>query len=192
MAKVVDLTNYLQRAGTRLAADPSFLVQAGEVLVSSVQRNFNEGGRYSGTGDFEGGTQKWKPWSREYAKRQKKRGRSNVLMDRGQLRASIDVRIEGGQLALGSNREYAAIQQFGGTISIAGYERDVKFRRVTKGDHSVIQFARNDATGKDVFTKRVKYPGRVVTIPARPYVAIQSEDATDIAEIAIQNLGKNL
>lgn len=191
MAKIVDLTSYLRNAGAKLVRDQSFLVQAGEVLVSSVQKNFIEGGRYSGTGDFEGGTQKWKPWSRAYAERQKKRGRSNVLMDRGQLRSSIDVRIEGNQLVVGSNRVYAAIHQFGGTISIAGYERDVKFRRVKKGDHTTIQFARNDATGQNVFTKRIQYPGRAVTVPARPYVVIQSEDALGIAELAIQNLGKN-
>lgn len=55
----------------------------------------------------------WAPWSKEYAGRQK--GGKSYLEGEGNLIDSITFDVQGGRVLIGSDLEYAAIHQYGGT-----------------------------------------------------------------------------
>ena len=83
-----------------------------QVLQTSIDRNFSEGGRYGENNQFGGGFTKWKK-----SKRAMKQN-GQTLVDTGQLAASIRVNVaqESGLITveIGSNKVYAAIHNFGG------------------------------------------------------------------------------
>lgn len=89
--------------------------EIGEIVVSSVQQNFQTGGRV-GDKEYEGGSKKWQPVSKDYAKykKSKKKDPMKVLLFSGQLRASITHKSQGGTISVGSNKVYAARHQYGG------------------------------------------------------------------------------
>lgn len=90
------------------------LREIGEMLVSSIQRNFTVGGRY-GPGPFGGGLSRWRPSGRAV------RESGVTLSDTGQLAASITARPVGeAGLLIGTNKVYGAIHQYGGRAGRAG------------------------------------------------------------------------
>lgn len=88
-----------------------------ELLMTSINRNFEVGGRYSKNSQFGGGKAKWKPSQRAI------RQNGQTLLDSGRLAASIIVtpKFENGNLiiSMGSNvkdkkgNNYAMVHQFG-------------------------------------------------------------------------------
>lgn len=164
-----------------VVVDGGVLHDVGNVLVSSITKNFRVHGRYSNENSFEGGQRKWKPVTSATAraKRKRKRNPDNVLQDTGQLMQSITYRAVAGRIYVGSNKRYAAIHQYGGIVKVGAYNRDVKFIIKKSG----VQFAKSSATGKNVFTKNVKYPARTFKIQARPFVVVQKDDKELIAKI---------
>lgn len=101
----------------------------------------------------------WTPLSHWY-RETKPANKDKVLTLRGYLRSSIHWQVLPDQVLVGSNLEYAAIHQFGGVI------------RPKKA-------------------KALKVGGRVVSqvkIPARQYLGISAEDATESEELAADYL----
>jgi len=88
----------------------------GELLVSSVQENFNREGRYSEPGSWRGGSKRWKPLAPSTIKQRKRLGYwpGQILTRTGRLRSSINYRAGRDHVAVGTNVIYAAIHQFGG------------------------------------------------------------------------------
>lgn len=89
--------------------------QIRELLITSINRNFQVGGRYGNDNPFGGGNTKWIKSKRAI------RQSGMTLLDTGQMAASIRVQVkfEGNQLIIqmGSNKEYASQHQFGYTKS---------------------------------------------------------------------------
>lgn len=83
-----------------------------------------------------------------------------TLTDTARLRQSITHRADSDSVAVGTNVIYAAIHQFGGTIS-AKSARALVFRLA-------------DGTTRQV---------RSVTIPARPFLGVDDDDRAAIADI---------
>lgn len=83
-----------------------------ELLLTSINRNFEVGGRYSKNSQFGGGKAKWKPSQRAI------RQNGQTLLNTGQLASSIIVepKFENGNLiiSMGGNKKYTAIHHFGG------------------------------------------------------------------------------
>ncbi len=109
----------------------------GETVRTSVIKNFEVGGRYSEPGSAKGGNEKWKELSVAslYAGKNKYgqggvlkksggyqkgmspeeiRKRRKILIKSGQLSDDIVVRASDGGIVVGSDKKYAAIQNFGG------------------------------------------------------------------------------
>lgn len=113
----------------------------GEIMLTSVDKNFEAEGRFSTVGDVRGGSTRWKDLadatkldriggSRAFTKRgdlRKKAKRKlsglKILQRSGKLAASFSKRTYGNTCEVGSNRVYAAIHHFGGN---AGRGRKVK------------------------------------------------------------------
>jgi phage gpG-like protein len=94
-------------------------------------------------------------------------GTSTLYRD-GQLSRSIDYIVRGSQAIVGSGLIYAAIHQFGGVIT-------------PKGEKPLV-FTIGNAT---IFARKV-------TIPARPYLGVSGENASELERIAAAFIGQAL
>ena len=133
------------------------------ILMTSIDRNFSEGGRYGTDNVFGGGATRWKPSGRASGQdsitvtKRDKKGRfrkekvgGQTLVDTGQLAASIQVSVVGHTVQIGTNKIYGAIHHFGGKAG----------------------------------------RGHSVSIPARPFLVVQNEDLEDIGEAIVRYLAK--
>lgn len=153
----------LQQLDARMSNMTPFFQEVGEIIRTSVVKNFEEGGRYRSPGDWQGGSRKWRPLSvvtlfgslgkrgGKFFKKSgglKKRGErrlagKKILVASGALVGSINWQADRQGVEIGTNRVYAAIHQFGGKAG----------------------------------------RGRKVTIPARPYMVVQDEDLDQINNV---------
>jgi len=90
--------------------------ELGEIALSSIEKNIEVGGRYSDPDSWRGGSRKWKPLSPATIKQRARKGYwpGKILQQAGQLAASISKKVSGDSVSIGTNKIYAAIQQFGG------------------------------------------------------------------------------
>lgn len=101
---LLPIWNSLQHIGPALP-------EIGEILLGSVQANFQAGGRF-GSGAYGGGTQHWLPSEHSGGK---------TLVDTGNLLKSLAYQVQGEELTISTDVAYAAIHQYGGTIQRDGY-----------------------------------------------------------------------
>ncbi len=80
------------------------------IMKNYVDQNFETEGQNAG--------EKWESWTDEYKAHREKIGRGNgrILTLEGELRESIESAIIGEAVYVGTNKEYAAIHNFGGDI----------------------------------------------------------------------------
>lgn len=157
----MQITTNLKESGTRteqikqlaegMARPKAMLEEIGLYLLSSIKRNFMEGGR----------PVRWKPSKRAI------RENGMTLIDTGNLMNSISTKVEDRILKIGTDKKYAAIQNFGGTIA-----KEVKVQQHWR----VI----NQAFGQPIPSRPVKVKAHSrnmrVTIAPRPFLMIQDED----------------
>lgn len=180
----IDLVRFLKGKADVLR-QPQFLKAAAEIMVSSIIRSFQVGGRTSGDPGrpFEGGAVKWAPVNSAYAAVKQADGKSsdNILLYRGRLRNSVQWQVTGAGLELGSNVTYAAIQQFGGDVRITDKSRAYfRYRAATaKSDEAALFWIRLSHTKKDH-----------MRIPARAFITVQREDYEDLSDIAVTFMSK--
>lgn len=145
----------------RLKDRPKMLKVVGSILVASVQRNFEVGGR----------PEKWKATSEVTNKRTK--GGSTLRRQgmAGGLMGSIHAKVEGDEVHVGTNKIYGAVHQFGakrgefGTVTakVGAHTRSTK-------KHGVLAVKAH--------TRQQKVPWG--DIPARPFLLVQDEDQENI------------
>lgn len=145
----------LERIDRHMAdATPAFTA-IGEIVQTSIQRNFNAGGR----------PDKW-----EKSRRAKQEG-GQTLIDRAILKNSINVRAGKDFAQVGTADRRAAVHHFGAQKGSFGTVA------VQVGEH-----LRNLASGKTVtvkaHTRRQELPWG--DIPARPFMLVQDEDWGEI------------
>jgi len=153
--------------------------RVGELVVRSIVRNFHAGGR----------PKKWK-----------KSMRANlfggtVLINSGELKRSINPSATKSSVIIGTNKPYAAIQHFGGTITPKskqyltipiGLSRQEQRQGKRAKDFSDTFIARSGAGNLIIFQnvetgiKPLFLLRKSVTIPPRPFMVIQEEDEDEI------------
>lgn len=145
----------VQSAFQRLAmavSDTTPIMRAiGTGLVTSTQDRMDDGVGPDGSA--------WAPLNPVYAAGKKGPGILRERGMRGGLQSSITYRAGRDQVAVGSNKIYAAIHQHGGVITPKGSGRLV-FRLGNRVVHA-----------------------RSVTIPARPYLGVSSDDREMIVDV---------
>ncbi|MCL2689053.1 MAG: phage virion morphogenesis protein [Chitinispirillia bacterium] len=120
---VADRFNALKKAGKDLTKP---LNSIGDIMLSSVEENFKQGGRFSTAESWWGGNNRWQDLAESTKAAREKKGKwpGKILdMSQGGLAASISKQIQGNKVAIGSNKEYSGIHQHGG---MAGRGRKVK------------------------------------------------------------------
>lgn len=134
-----------------------------------------------------------KPLSPAYAKR--KRG-PGILRETGTL-AQIVYQVADGELEVGTNAIYAAIHQFGGSITRHALSRKQSFRVADEGAYtrkdgsrvgSRLRFAQAGSPGST--EKWVTVGEHAIPIPARPFLGISEQDKVAIIEILSDFLGQ--
>lgn len=117
-----------------------------------------------------------------------------TLTDKGHLSGSLSSKSGADFAEWGVNRIYAAIHQFGGTIEIPAQSRQIRHRTNAKGE-----LLRTDLFhGKGlVFAKKrhkrvsVRWAfvrAHDISMPARPYLGISPDDASDIVAVIERRL----
>jgi phage virion morphogenesis protein len=138
------------------------------VLESVTQGNFLAQGRPA-----------WVPLAEstkaERLKRNKGSSTLQILQDRGILMSSVSSEYGSDYALIGASAEYAAIHQFGGTVTHPAHSTKVRLRTDAKGnlvrqaDHKHLAvFARN--SHKRIRESWHEVGEYTVTIPARPYL----------------------
>lgn len=153
------------------------------IIQTSIDRNFTEVGRFGSDNDFGGGSEKWKQSFRAI----KEQGQT--LSDTGQLAASIYVDVEwdgsGFKIVIGSNKSYAAIHQFGGTVNIPAHERESKWKakkNKNTGNYTY-RFAKSTSKTKNTISRKYRVGAYSFVLPARPFLVIQDEDLEEIGRV---------
>lgn len=158
--RLKDKTSDLSPLMKKIAAD----------MKDAVYQNFEEEGR-----------PKWKPLARSTIRQRKRLGYwPGLILQRRSgasgLLGSITSRYDSHSAEVGTNKVYAAMHQYGGTINQAArtslftqsrYKRGSKRGRFKKG----IEFGKG-------FT----YQRRSITIPVRPFLKITDREYTKIRE----------
>lgn len=103
--------------------------------------------------------------------RRAREGQGQTLVDSGRLRSSITRNVFGTGVEVGSNVAYAAIHQFGGTIR-AKTAKGLRWRYRARG-----------ANQEQWATKQS------VTLPPRPFIGIDDDDAAEIVRISADYVG---
>lgn len=106
LLKIKDLgaEKMLKGMDSRVDRRSGFLAAAGNLILRSIDQNFQAGGR----------PKKWKPRSPKYGARMRARGKTKVLIVNGDLMNSVTAQTKNDTLLVGSNLIYARIHQKGG------------------------------------------------------------------------------
>ena len=137
------------------------------LLAAGIRRNFDESHAPDGT--------PWLPL---------KRRQGRPLRDNGLLMASATARarktLTSTELILECVLDYAAIHQYGGTVTIP--------ELVRKPDQGPFVFQGRD--GNTIFSRRIRE--HKVTIPARPFMGISAETSDLIAQAFAEHMDGTL
>ena len=145
--------------------------EIGKKIVTSIKRNFDVGGR----------PDKWKDSRRGSKYIKGKKGKT--LIDKGILRNSINYKIVGSTIKVGTNVVYGAFHHFGfdGTIDVLQHTRVIKkaFGKNVKSGEITITVPKDRATYQ-----------RKICMPARPFMMIQEEDKAIIMRMVAKYMKK--
>jgi phage virion morphogenesis protein len=122
----------------------------------------------------------WAPLSPAYLLTKKGKG---TLQETGRLIGLLRWQIDGdGNVAVGSDRDYAAIHQMGGTIHKKARDGSARLRRVG----SNVRFAKK--SHKKAWGVSFRVGAHEIHIPARPYLGLSAADKAEVVEIAKEHL----
>ncbi|MBF0185369.1 MAG: phage virion morphogenesis protein [Magnetococcales bacterium] len=124
----------------------------------------------------------------EKVNHKKKKGFGDkILVRTGRLRTSITQQ-HGPDFALvGTMKEYAAIHQFGGDITIPPHRRTLYFHHDKRTGEVGNRFV---SKRKSNFAQTADHPGGQINIPARPYLKLDITDLETI-RLLVQQMIKN-
>jgi phage gpG-like protein len=158
---------------SRAAENPAAAFEAiGAYLVTATQRRFE---RETGPDG-----QKWQRLSPRTANRRvgrSQRGYEHMLRVKNRLYSSIVYDASPERVEVGTGIAYAAAQQLGATINIPAREQDIHLGDTNRGKRFV------KASRKRKQTQRLKIGAHTITIPARPYLGVDTADQAEILAI---------
>jgi phage virion morphogenesis protein len=135
--------------------------------------------------------QPWHPLSRAYAQRKKGPGILRERAMRGGLMGSISAQIVGpASVAIGSNKVYAAIHQFGGTFDRQA--RTITSFRKLKSTGEFAHGGRFVKKKNSNFSQTHQAAAHRMTMPARPYLGFGPADRAAAFEAVTWTIGRLL
>lgn len=126
----------------------------------------------------------WQALSPSYQKR-KRKNQDKILVLDGYLKNTLRYQVSENELAVGSNRAYAAIHQFGGDIQIAARSQQAYFHHDAKANEVAPRFVNKR---KANFAQWVSLGAYTIKIPARPWLGTSEKDDDELLAIAHKHL----
>lgn len=149
------------------------LVEISETMRHEVEDNFQAGGR----------NPKWPE-----SQRVKKHG-GQTLINRGQLVASLQTFVTASSAGVSTNKQYAAIHNFGGSITRHPFSSSVRLRTDAKGNllrqstsANLAVFAKS--SHKRATTKRYTSSGWTITMPQPEFMKLSDAGMEKINQAA--------
>ena len=167
----------LQAAADALGSPRPLLRDIGEALLHSTQDRF-------GTQTDPDGNA-WAALSPRYQRR-KKYNAGKILTLRGYLRNTLTFQVGDDEVAVGSNRAYAARMHFGGEFEVQARQAHVYFRQDKGGDIGRLFVKKS----KSNFVQNVSIDAHKVVTPARPFLGVSPADEKSILDIAEDHLSR--
>lgn len=188
-SKVMRMLDRLSRAAEDMS--PA-MVEIAEVLRDASERAFqNEQDPETGN--------KWEPLAPSTIKRRQKKGKwpGSILQQSGRLAASVQSEHGKDYAAAGTNAQYAAIHQFGGTIhkkartGTHSLRTDAKGNLLRQQDHDHLAvFAKKRHKRRSL--RAFVVPAHDIEIPARPFLGVGQRDLDDITGILLRHIDSAL
>lgn len=125
--------------------------------------------------------QPWAPLSPAYLE-SKKKNRDKILVLDGYLKNTLRYQVNGGELLFGSNRVYAAIHHFGGTIDMPARSQQAYFRQDKRSGAVGNRFV---SRRRSNFAQWVTLGAYTISIPARPFLGTSTADDAELSAIAL-------
>lgn len=175
--EVADIDAALAEIERRLEDTTPIMRKVSGVMLDAVEQNFEEEGR-----------PRWVGLARSTIRDRQRKGYwpGRILQRTGRLASSVVRAFGNGFATVGTNLEYAAIQNFGGEIRQFAQTRFVNFRVDKRGR------SRFSTRQKANLAQAVTYGDRRITIPARPFLALTDGDQEEILFEIGDYLTKNL
>ena len=167
-------TQALGRAISLLGDTTPMMRKISEVMAEAVEDNFDREQTPDGL--------PWEPLKPSTIKAREKRGYwpSKILQRRAELVRSIAREFGRDYAQVGTNKEYAAIHQFGGDIEIAARSQQLYFKQGKDGSIGQ-RFVRKS---KSNFAQWGTIGAHTIHIPARPYLGLGPAARQAIADAA--------
>jgi phage gpG-like protein len=170
MSNWADIAKQFADSTNRVLASRTFRANVEEIVRTSIDLNFSEGGRF-GSEKFGGGSQKWEASYRSKSQSGKPLSDTGNLLQ--QTLASVKVNYNGGvlEISLGAKLPQAAIHHFGGKIPITQKSRGFFFFKAnsdTKNRKTWLALA--------LYSQKNEY----FNIKPRPYLVLQNDDVDEI------------
>lgn len=175
-AALIEALATLAARGTELQP---IMDEIGSALVASTLRRFETETGPDGQG--------WPALSRSTLRQRGHTAR--MLQAQGHLRQSITHRATASAVEVGTNLVYAAIHQFGGQIQRYAASMPIYRRQADLQSGRAARFVKKS---KSDFMSYHSVGAHTVTIPARPYLGLDAEDQSAIAEIILGHLEESL
>lgn len=144
------------------------------ILADSVERNFAAQGR-----------PEWPDLAESTKRRRAKKGKwpGQILQESGQLASSIESGSSATAAWSGTNKEYAAIQQFGGEIRQYARSQKIYLRANEKTGEIGHRFVKKRRSN---FSQWVTIGDHLIKIPARPFERLTEDDLAKITQATIR------
>lgn len=171
----------------RLEDKTGFLNDVGDELLHSTRD------RFVSQQDPDG--KPWKPLSRATIRERERAGKTpiQILTRNSYMRSSLNKRVDGDTLSIGTPVPYGAIHQLGGTISRPARE-GVVYRHVSwksqKMDNRFAPKKGGKGQPKANFVQKVERKAYEISMPARPFLGLSKADQAAIINIASDWLGE--
>lgn len=136
-------------------------------MHDAVEENFAQQGRPA-----------WQQWSKPYARQAAKRGQEKILQRKGRLAASIHEASDNDSATVGTNVKYAAIHQYGGTITMPARSQQAYYKKYKDGRVGN-RFVRKSQSNVSRWHTLPEYH---ITIPARPFLALDDSDVRQMGD----------
>ena len=153
----------------------------GEMMLRSTDQRFRD--QVDPTGA------PWLPISAAWKdEKQRRRHLQKILQMRGRLRGSIAYKASNDRVAVGSNVVYAAIHQLGGEIQQPERTQVLAFGGTARKPGKFISRAKAAKSKKAIAVRFANIPARTITMPARPYLGLSTQDRERMAKILTRHL----
>lgn len=111
-----------------------------------------------------------------------------ILQRTGQLLKSVTAKYDNDSAQVGTNKNYAALHQFGGTINQAARSSIYTQSRYLKGKRKG-KF-KKVSNEKRVFGKGFTFSARSINVPARPFLVLSDEGMSEIKQAIVNYIKK--